>query len=54
MENIFSFPIISVAIVNLDGKSYLKTCLDSLRELDYPADKLETIVVDNGSKDSSP
>ncbi|MBM3710343.1 MAG: glycosyltransferase, partial [Actinobacteria bacterium] len=42
------------AIVNLDGKSYLKTCLDSLRELDYPADKLETIVVDNGSKDSSP
>ena len=53
MENIFSFPLISIAIVNLDGKSYLKACLDSLRQLDYPADKIEIIVVDNGSKDGS-
>ncbi|MBM3707516.1 MAG: glycosyltransferase [Actinobacteria bacterium] len=53
MENIFSFPLISVAIVNLDGKSYLKTCLESLDKLDYPKNKLEIIVADNGSKDGS-
>lgn len=44
-------PLISVIIVNWNGKEYLPACLDSLLEqscLDF-----ETIVVDNGSHDGS-
>ena len=53
MKDIFTFPDISVSIVNLNGEKYLKECLGSLKELNYPQDKLEIIVVDNGSTDSS-
>jgi GT2 family glycosyltransferase len=53
MENIFKFPLISIITVNLNGKDYLKGCLDSLKNLNYPKDKIEIIVVDNGSNDNS-
>lgn len=53
MKDIFTFPDISVSIVNLNGEKYLKECLGSLKELNYPQDKLEIIVVDNGSNDNS-
>lgn len=53
MKDILTFPMISVSIVNLNGEKYLKECLDSLKELNYPQDKLEVIVVDNGSTDGS-
>jgi GT2 family glycosyltransferase len=53
MENIFKFPLISIITVNLNGKDYLKGCLDSIKNLNYPKDKIEIIVVDNGSDDSS-
>ncbi len=53
MKDILDFPLVSVAIVNLDGKEYLGRCLDSIKKLDYPPDRLEIIVVDNGSTDSS-
>ena len=53
MENIFRYPLISIIIVNLNGKDYIKVCLDSIRNINYPKDKIETIVVDNGSKDDS-
>ncbi len=53
MEKIFQYPLVSIITVNLNGKDYLSTCLDSIKNLDYPKDKLEVIVVDNGSTDGS-
>lgn len=53
MKSILTFPEISVSIVNLNGEEYLKGCLGSLKELNYPQDKLEIILVDNGSTDKS-
>ena len=49
----FLLPIVSISVINLNGKDYLSTCLDSIKDLDYPQDKLEIIVVDNGSTDGS-
>ena len=44
-------PLISVIIVNWNGKEYLPACLDSL--LEQSCTEFETIVVDNGSHDGS-
>lgn len=43
--------LISVVIPNWNGKRFLAGCLDSLRQQTY--DRLEVIIVDNGSKDGS-
>jgi GT2 family glycosyltransferase/glycosyltransferase involved in cell wall biosynthesis len=48
-----SYPLVSVVIVNLNGRHLLGECLDSLVAQDYPPDRLEIILVDNGSQDSS-
>ncbi|MFZ3085161.1 MAG: glycosyltransferase family 2 protein, partial [Candidatus Hydromicrobium sp.] len=40
-------------VVNLNGKGYLGECLDSIKHLNYPSDKIEVIIVDNGSRDGS-
>jgi len=48
-----SFPFVTVIIVHRNGKRLIKECLDSLRGLDYPRDKREVLVVDNGSTDGS-
>ena len=53
MRDILEFPLISIAIVNLNGKDYLRDCLESITGLDYPSEKIEIIIVDNGSTDSS-
>ena len=53
MTEFFSYPLITISIVNLDGENYLSDCLNSIRQLNYPKDKIEIIVVDNGSKDNS-
>ena len=47
-------PKVSVIILAFNGLEHSTTCLSSLRKLDYPASKLEIIVVDNGSTDGSP
>jgi GT2 family glycosyltransferase len=44
-------PLVSVIIVNWNGKEYLPACLDSL--LEQSCKDFETIVVDNGSCDGS-
>lgn len=44
-------PLVSVIIVNYNGKKYLKNCFDSLRRGKYT--NFEIIFVDNGSKDGS-
>jgi GT2 family glycosyltransferase len=46
-----SIPLVSVIIVNYNGKIFLKNCLSSLFAQSYPA--IEIIFVDNGSSDGS-
>jgi GT2 family glycosyltransferase len=46
-------PQVSVIVPNYNGRIMLDECLRSLLELDYPKDRLEIIVVDNGSTDGS-
>jgi len=48
-----NFPLVSIIIVNYNGKNCLENCLKSLLSLNYPQDKLEIIVVDNCSDDDS-
>jgi len=45
--------MISVVIVNLDGRHLLGDCLDSIFTQEYPRERLEVIMVDNGSTDDS-
>ncbi len=44
-------PLVSVVVVNWNGKEYLEKCLPSLEKQTYP--KFEVILVDNGSTDDS-
>ncbi|MFL5802286.1 MAG: glycosyltransferase [Roseiflexaceae bacterium] len=46
-------PTVSVVIVNFNGRQHLTPCLSSLLRQDYPADRVELILVDNGSQDGS-
>jgi len=46
-----SFPVVSVVIVNYNGKVFLEKCITSLMSQSYPA--IEIILVDNGSSDGS-
>lgn len=47
------FPSVSVVTLNWNGRAHLGPCYRSLCELDYPEDKLELVLVDNGSRDGS-
>jgi cellulose synthase/poly-beta-1,6-N-acetylglucosamine synthase-like glycosyltransferase len=47
------FPFVSIIIPVYNAELSLGACLDSISALDYPADKREVIVVDNGSTDRS-
>ena len=44
---------VSVIIVNFNGAHHLKNVFYSLNNVNYPQDKLEIIVFDNGSSDNS-
>jgi len=52
-DPINSFPYISIVVPVYNGAESLGLCLQSICAVDYPKDKLEIIVVDNGSTDSS-
>ena len=41
--------LVSVIVLTASGAQHLPDCLDSLRRQDWPRDRLEVIVVDNGS-----
>lgn len=45
------FPI-SIIVITFNEKENIRDCLDSLLELDYPADKYEIIVVDSSTDDT--
>jgi GT2 family glycosyltransferase len=51
MTRVPSLPLVSVVVLNWNGAGRLRTCLESVAALTYPA--RETIVVDNGSTDGS-
>jgi len=44
-------PLISVVVINFNGKKYLEETIPAILDLDYP--NYEVIVVDNGSTDGS-
>jgi len=46
-------PFCSVIILNYNGKKFLKDCFIALKGVDYPKDRMEVIMVDNGSTDDS-
>ncbi|HMN99021.1 MAG TPA: glycosyltransferase [Miltoncostaeaceae bacterium] len=46
-------PAVSVCIPTLNAASVLEPCLASLRAQDYPADRLEIVVADGGSRDAT-
>lgn len=45
----FSVPFFSVVIPTYNRPQKLRACLDALSELDYPRDRFEVVVVDDGS-----
>ncbi|HNX68289.1 MAG TPA: glycosyltransferase family 2 protein [Candidatus Omnitrophota bacterium] len=48
-----ALPFVTILIVHYNGKRLLKECLEELRKLDYPGDRREVFVIDNGSTDGS-
>lgn len=46
-------PRCAIVILNLNGRHHLKPCFETLAALDYPKDKFEVILVENGSTDGS-
>src|SRR5436190_2040611 len=46
-------PSVSVVVLNYNGLKHLDPCFRSLTNLDYPADRLELLLLDNGSTDDS-
>jgi hypothetical protein len=44
-------PLVSCVVLNWNGSSFIKECIDALKKLDYS--NVEIIVVDNASTDSS-
>jgi len=46
-------PLVSIVVVNYNGREHLQAGLPSLAALDWPADALEVILVDNASTDDS-
>ena len=47
-------PRLSIVVLSLDGKHLLEGFLDSVRAQGYPSDRLEVILIDNGSRDGTP
>lgn len=47
------WPKISLVLLTLNGSQGVKICLDSVKKQVYPKDKIEIIVIDNGSSDNS-
>ncbi len=48
------FPMVSIIIPVRNRPEEISACLKSLEDLDYPASRLETIVVDDASTDHTP
>lgn len=47
------WPSISVIIPTYNSEKVLKSCLESIKGQDYPKERIEVIVVDGGSQDTT-
>ena len=54
LEHLDEVPTVSIVIPVKDRAEDLRLCLNSLQQLTYPQDKLEVVVVDDGSSDATP
>src|SRR2546423_11559117 len=52
-DRVSVLPSVAVVIPNWNGAAHLPHCLDSLEAVDYPRDRVEVLVVDNGSTEGS-
>jgi len=48
-----ALPLISIIMPNWNGRDYTLRCLDSITAVNYPLDRIEVIIADNGSTDGS-
>jgi GT2 family glycosyltransferase len=46
-------PLVRLVVLNYNGGELVVQCLEGLAKLDWPADRLEVVVVDNASTDGS-
>jgi GT2 family glycosyltransferase len=46
-------PLVRVVVVTRDGGQLLERCLECLAKVDWPADRLDVVIVDNASIDGS-
>lgn len=53
-STVVAWPRVSVAIPMRDEERSLAACLEAVRNQDYPAEKLEVLVIEGGSRDRSP
>lgn len=54
LQDLDHLPTVSIVIPVKDRAADLRNCLNSLRQINYPQDKLEVLVVDDGSSDETP
>jgi glycosyltransferase involved in cell wall biosynthesis len=47
------FPFVSIVVCTYNRKDFLKDCLASIRDVDFPKSRFETVVVDGGSNDGT-
>ena len=48
-----NYPLVSIIFPTFNGWQNTKECLESIARLNYPQDKIEIIIVDNGSTDNT-
>ncbi|MBN2791921.1 MAG: mycofactocin biosynthesis glycosyltransferase MftF [Desulfuromonadales bacterium] len=53
-DDLEGVPTVSIVIPVKDRADDLRHCLNSLQQLNYPQDRLEVVVVDDGSSDATP
>lgn len=46
-------PRVRIVILNWNGRHHLEPCFETLAALEYPAERVEVVLVDNGSDDGS-
>lgn len=49
-EELLNYPFVSVIVITKDRRDDLKKAIQSLRELDYPQDKFEIVIVEEGDE----
>jgi cellulose synthase/poly-beta-1,6-N-acetylglucosamine synthase-like glycosyltransferase len=52
-KNIKNWPLVTVAVPAMNEEKTIEKTLNSILALDYPADKIEIIIINDGSKDKT-